>query len=106
VLAGPGAAAADAPALAVQRRRKKILNLYYRFRPEAWGKGSATEMASAVIAWADRTLPQYAVQISVHVDNEPSLAVARRLGFRTHSHTRYEGALTRHSPPNSSRTNG
>jgi RimJ/RimL family protein N-acetyltransferase len=53
-------------------------------------------MSSAVISWAERTLPSYPVQISVAADNEPSLAAARRLGFHTHRHTRHAGALTRH----------
>ncbi|WP_236794913.1 GNAT family N-acetyltransferase [Amycolatopsis sp. GM8] len=73
-----------------------IVNLYYRFLPEAWGKGYATEMATAVIAWADREVPEYPVQISVNVTNQPSLNVAKRLGFRTYLETIYEGALTRH----------
>ncbi|WP_431878133.1 GNAT family N-acetyltransferase [Amycolatopsis sacchari] len=75
---------------------EKILNVYYRFLPEAWGHGYATEMAAAVIGWADRTLPRYPVQISVNVANQPSMNVAKRLGFRTYLETLYEGALTRH----------
>lgn len=75
---------------------QEILNLYYRFLPEAWGRGFATETSSAVIAWADGTLPQYPVQISVNVANRPSLKVAERLGFQTYTETFYAGALTRH----------
>ncbi|KAA9162100.1 GNAT family N-acetyltransferase [Amycolatopsis acidicola] len=75
---------------------EKVLNLYYRFRPEAWGQGYATEMSRAVIAWADEHLPQYPVQISVYLRNEPSLRVARRLGFSTYSESFYAGMLTRH----------
>ncbi|TNC19221.1 GNAT family N-acetyltransferase [Amycolatopsis alkalitolerans] len=73
-----------------------VLNLYYRFLPEAWGKGYATEMSLAMIDWADRVLPRYPVQISVSVGNQPSLNVAKRLGFRTHLETIHDGALTRH----------
>ncbi|GAB2990939.1 GNAT family N-acetyltransferase [Amycolatopsis acidiphila] len=73
-----------------------VLNLYYRFLPEVWGRGYATEMATAVIAWADRTLPQYPVQISVSVQNQPSLNVAKRLGFQTYLETIHDGALSRH----------
>jgi len=75
---------------------EKILNLYYRFVPEVWGRGYATEMARAVVSWADRTLPQHPVQISVNIDNEPSLRVAKRLGFDTYAEAPFEGALTRH----------
>lgn len=73
-----------------------VLNLYYRFRPEHWGSGYATEMASAVIAWADRELPEHPVQISVNVANQPSLNVVKRLGFLTYVETLHEGHLTRH----------
>ncbi|HVV09968.1 GNAT family N-acetyltransferase [Amycolatopsis sp.] len=75
---------------------EKILNLYYRFLPEVWGRGYATETSRAVIAWADEHLPQYPVQISVFIRNEPSLRVAQRLGFSTYSESFYAGSLTRH----------
>ena len=48
---------------------EKILNLYYRFRPEFWGRGYASEMAAAVVGWAERELPRYPVQITVGVAN-------------------------------------
>lgn len=73
-----------------------ILNLYYRFVPEAWGNGYATEMATAVIGWADRALPGYPVQLSASVRNQPSLNVAERLGFGTYLETIHDGVLTRH----------
>ena len=75
---------------------RRLLNLYYRFRPEVWGRGYATEMASAVVAWAERTLPERPVQISVNIANGPSLRVAERLGFTAYSETFYEGAVSRH----------
>lgn len=73
-----------------------ILNLYYRFKPDEWGKGYATEMATAVIAWADRQMPEHPVQISVNVANQPSLNVAKRLGFLTYVESLHKGRLTRH----------
>ncbi|MBB2936189.1 RimJ/RimL family protein N-acetyltransferase [Amycolatopsis bartoniae] len=75
---------------------EEVLNLYYRFLPEAWGRGYATEMAEAVIAWAEEAVPEYPVQISVSVTNQPSLNVAKRLGFATFAETLHEGAITRH----------
>jgi RimJ/RimL family protein N-acetyltransferase len=35
----------------------KILNLFYRFTPPAWGHGLAGEAATAVTAWASRQIP-------------------------------------------------
>jgi RimJ/RimL family protein N-acetyltransferase len=75
---------------------EKVLNLYYRFRPEAWGKGYATEMAMAVVAWAERELSTLPVVISVNVANGRSLRVAERLGFRKYVEEPYQGALSRH----------
>ncbi|WAL64436.1 GNAT family N-acetyltransferase [Amycolatopsis cynarae] len=75
---------------------EEILNLYYRFRPEFWGRGYATEMASAVIAWADRTVPRYPVQISVSLSNTPSLRVAGRLGFQPYRDSVHDGVPSRH----------
>ncbi|MEU0469915.1 GNAT family N-acetyltransferase [Amycolatopsis sp. NPDC006131] len=74
----------------------RLLNLYYRFRPEAWGRGYATEMARAVVDWAERELPEFPVQISVNIANEPSLRVAERLGFTAYTETFYDGAVSRH----------
>jgi RimJ/RimL family protein N-acetyltransferase len=73
-----------------------ILNLYYRFAPENHGKGYATEMAAAVVDWAEEKLPEYPVQISVQVTNQASMNVAKRLGFLTYVETLHEGYLTRH----------
>lgn len=75
---------------------EQVLNLYYRFRPESHGKGYATEMATAILEWADRALPAYPVQISVRATNQPSLNVAKRLGFQLYVETLHDGDLTRH----------
>ncbi|GAB3564645.1 GNAT family N-acetyltransferase [Amycolatopsis endophytica] len=74
----------------------RLLNLYYRFRPEAWGRGYATEMATAVVEWAEREMPELPVQISVNIANAPSLRVAERLGFTAYTETFYDGAVSRH----------
>jgi len=74
---------------------EKILNLYYRFRPEFWGRGYATEMASAVVAWAERELP-YPIQITVSVENTPSLRIAEKLGFTAYAESVYAGIPSRH----------
>ncbi|WP_433264448.1 GNAT family N-acetyltransferase [Actinosynnema sp. CS-041913] len=57
------------------------LNLFYRFRPEHWGRGYAPEMARAAIEWADRVRPDRPVVIITDLDNTPSQRVAEKLGF-------------------------
>jgi [ribosomal protein S5]-alanine N-acetyltransferase len=32
---------------------RRVLNLFYRLGPSAWGRGVATEAATAVVEWAD-----------------------------------------------------
>lgn len=58
------------------------LNLYFRFEPEAWGRGLATEMAQAALALAfeQRTEPE--VLGLVYVVNEPSRRALERVGMR------------------------
>ncbi|RZQ59351.1 GNAT family N-acetyltransferase [Amycolatopsis suaedae] len=73
---------------------EKALNLYYRFLPDAWGKGYATEMASAVVEWAERELP-WPVIITVALINKPSLRVAEKLGFANYEEIEYEGLPSR-----------
>nr|WP_245573990.1 GNAT family N-acetyltransferase [Amycolatopsis nigrescens] len=75
---------------------EEVLNLYYRFSPGAWGKGYASEMAAAVVAWAEREVPERPVVISVSVENVPSIRVAERLGFTDYTVADYFGLLSRH----------
>lgn len=49
---------------------------------DCWGKGYATEGAAAAIDWAFDTLGWTEVIHCIDEDNEPSKAVARRLGSR------------------------
>ena len=56
---------------------------------EAWGKGYATEGATAAIDWAFDTLGWTSVIHCIDPGNAPSQAVARRLG----SHNQGPGAL-------------
>lgn len=59
----------------------RVLNIYYRFRPESWGQGFATEMARAAVDYAERAIPDIPLLILTTPDNTPSLRVAARLGF-------------------------
>jgi RimJ/RimL family protein N-acetyltransferase len=51
-------------------------------RREAWGKGYATEAATAAIDWAFDTLGWSEVIHVIDPENRPSIAVAERLGSR------------------------
>lgn len=67
------------------------LNLAYRFRPTAWGKGYAPEMARAAVAWAEQAHPDLPVSVVTHFDNQPSIRVAEKLGFVLVATTEYGG---------------
>ncbi|MGW7536150.1 GNAT family N-acetyltransferase [Amycolatopsis sp. NPDC054798] len=77
-------------------RGEKVLNLAYRFRPSAWGKGYAVEAARASVEWAEREIPAIPVLISVAVSNTPSLRVVEKLGFSEYVEEEYDGAVSRH----------
>ena len=65
----------------------------YGIRPEHRRQGYATEAAEALIAWA-RTQGIAHFVASVSPDNEPSLAIIRKLGFvRTGEHIDPEDGL-------------
>lgn len=50
--------------------------------PQAAGQGLATEAGRAVLAWADRDLPDPATVCMIDPGNAASIRVAARLGFR------------------------
>lgn len=66
-----------------------FLNLYYRFRPTAWGKGYATELGRAALGLAAKATPGAPVVALIRPRNEPSIRVAQRLGMR------YDGEVQR-----------
>ena len=51
-------------------------------RPAAWGRGYATEAAGACLEWAFAHLPDPYFTAMIRPDNERSIGVATRLGFR------------------------
>jgi RimJ/RimL family protein N-acetyltransferase len=58
-----------------------VLNLYYRFEPDAWGHGYATETALAAVELA-RSLPgAMPVVAKTRPTNEPAKRVALRAGL-------------------------
>ncbi|MEU3560912.1 GNAT family N-acetyltransferase [Kitasatospora sp. NPDC006786] len=60
---------------------ERVFNLYYRFRPSAWGKGYAAEAARAAMAEGLPRHPGIPVIALIHADNLPSRRLAERLGL-------------------------
>ncbi|MDC8785834.1 GNAT family N-acetyltransferase [Roseateles koreensis] len=58
------------------------LNLYFRFRPQAWGQGYASEMAMAALALAFERVHAPAVLAVVRPANMPSRKTLERIGMR------------------------
>ena len=75
---------------------ERVLNLAYRFWPFSWGKGYATEMAAAVVEWADREVPDVPVIANIMASNKPSIRVAERLGFKIHTEEEFAGEPSLH----------
>jgi RimJ/RimL family protein N-acetyltransferase len=59
-----------------------ILELGYRLRRAAWGRGLATEGARALVAHAFERLDQPAVDACAHPDNAASIHVMVKCGMR------------------------
>ncbi|MDH6703961.1 ribosomal-protein-alanine N-acetyltransferase [Kitasatospora sp. MAA19] len=60
---------------------EQVFNLYYRFRPSAWGRGYAAEAARGAMAEALPRFPGVPVVALIHADNLPSRRLAERLGL-------------------------
>ncbi|MGA5816752.1 GNAT family N-acetyltransferase [Kitasatospora sp. NPDC094028] len=60
---------------------ERVFNLYYRYRPSAWGLGYAAEAARAAMAEALPRFPEVPVTALIRADNLPSRRLAERLGL-------------------------
>jgi RimJ/RimL family protein N-acetyltransferase len=65
--------------------------LGYRFLPEYWGRGLATEAGEASIEFARARLGLGRLVAMVHPDNVASARVVTRLGFSVEKKLRYSG---------------
>lgn len=70
----------------MQFNDRKVLNLFYRLDPSAWGNGLATESVVAVVAWATAHRPSEPLIARVRPDNAASLRVVGRAGFHRAEH--------------------
>jgi [ribosomal protein S5]-alanine N-acetyltransferase len=64
------------------------LNIYFRFAPEAWGKGYATELARAGLNLAFNSIGASEVFGLVRPSNMPSRRTLERVGFVQYSQAR------------------
>lgn len=78
-----------------EEQGETVLNLYYRFAPEAQGRGYAAEAASAALSWARRKHPELPVAAIIDPSNAPSARLAERLGLRLQSADHAQGHLYR-----------
>lgn len=63
-------------------KEKDVLNLYYRFSPNAWGHGYAQELARTAVKLANEHLSNFFVVARIRPANTPSIKVAERIGLR------------------------
>lgn len=63
-----------------------VLNLYYRFAPEAQGQGYAEEATRAALDWAMAQKPSAPVVALISPVNQPSARLALKLGMEPEPH--------------------
>jgi RimJ/RimL family protein N-acetyltransferase len=62
--------------------------------PAAHGQGFATEAVRAVVEWGDTHFGGMRTVCLIHPDNEPSLRVAEKVGYREYARATYKEAPT------------
>ena len=62
--------------------------------PHAQGKGYATEAVRAVVAWGDQHFNRTRTVCLIHPENQPSLRVAEKCGYKEFHRTTYKGQPT------------
>lgn len=68
------------------------LNLYFRLRPSAWGRGLATELARAAVEFAFGSLDAKEVTAITTSENAASIGVLERLGMERAAEIAYRDA--------------
>lgn len=66
---------------AMRLHNRPVLNLFYRFSADQWGRGYATEAAGRVVQWVKAVRPHDTVIARVRPDNLASQRVATNIGL-------------------------
>ncbi|ARM87825.1 GCN5-related N-acetyltransferase protein [Rhizobium sp. CIAT894] len=73
------------------------MELGWALMPSAHGRGYATEALNALIGWAERYFPGKPMSCIISPENQASLRVAAKLGFRETVRTHYNGEVIQFS---------
>ena len=65
----------------------------YRFLPQYWGKGVATEAVIACMAYAKQHLPLDRIVGDVMIENPASSKVLEKVGFKFEQQVEYDGEI-------------
>ncbi|MBY5662166.1 GNAT family N-acetyltransferase [Rhizobium leguminosarum] len=65
--------------------------------PSTHGRGYATEALTVLIGWAERHFPGKSMSCIISPENQASLRVAAKLGFRETARTQYNGEIIQFS---------
>ncbi len=69
-------------------------NVYYRFAPETWGRGIASEAVRAALAAARAHLPERPFVVRTRPGNEPAMQLARAVGLARSAELDSDGFVT------------
>jgi RimJ/RimL family protein N-acetyltransferase len=69
------------------------IELGWALMPSAHGRGYATEALTALIGWAEAHFPCRPMTCIISPENQASLRVAAKLGFRETARTQYNGEI-------------
>jgi ribosomal-protein-alanine N-acetyltransferase len=75
----------------LRRESEDEVDIGYRFRRSAWGRGFATEGARASLAYGFDVLRLARIVATAHVDNAKSIRVLAKIGLRFETKTTYAG---------------
>jgi RimJ/RimL family protein N-acetyltransferase len=83
---------------------RPVLNLVYRFVPEVWGRGFATEAAAAVVSRALDEMPAETIVARVRSDNRSSQNVALKAGLQRDATMDCQGRMASTGPSRAQRS--
>lgn len=71
-----------------------LVDITYRFRESAWGKGYGTETAAALVRYGQETLKLKNITATITPDNTGSKKIAEKLGFKFYKNIVLKGVPT------------